>query len=188
MTYWSRTFILFSKRKEEKMPEPADANQSRLSLQHFRGIIRRYLVALAEADVLLKERYASLFNTEELAIQPLDCRETSDTLKETHSLVQECNSLLLEDKLLPIGALAPRYKLLFASQLVQEQTRRLIDLFDSYLFQCLQPSLQAERTRKKIQKLFQEVLEYISEIPGQVRYLEKESQLMEEELLATLNE
>lgn len=170
------------------MPELADANQSRLSLQHFLKVLRKYLVALAEADAILQERYISLFSKDGLNIQPLDCREASDDLEQTCSIMQQFNSLLQEDELLPVGALAPVYKLLFASQLVQEQTRRLIDLFHSYLVQCLHPSPQAERTRKKIQTMFQEVLQYISEIPGQVRSLEKESQSMEQELLATLNE
>lgn len=173
------------------MPGPTDANRPypgpRLSLQHFRAMMRKYLVALAEMHATFQEKYTSLFD-KGLTIQPLDCRETADALEEMYTLVQQCTSLLREDTLLPIGALAPRYRLLFASQLVQEQTRRLIDLFDSYLVQCLQPSPQAEQTRKKIQEVFRAILKYVSDIPRQALYLEEESKSMEQELIAALGE
>lgn len=173
------------------MAEPTDANQSyqgaRLSLQHFRAIIRKYLVALSDVHATLQEKYTYLF-TKGLTIQPLDCRETADTLEEMYSLLQQCNNLLHMDTLLPVSALALRYRLLFASQLVQEQTRQLIDLFDSYLVQCLQPSPQSERLCKKIQEMFRGMLEHVSDIPRQALYLDKESQLMEQELMAALRE
>src|SRR6266436_4291234 len=136
--------------KDSDRPNPG----SRSSLQHFRATIRKYLMALSEAYYSLQEIYASLFE-EDLTIQPYECREAADSLEEMYALVQKCSSLLSEVSLLPIAVLAPRYRLLFTSHLVLEQTRGLIDLFDSYHAMCLKPSLNEERTRKKIQEVFQ---------------------------------
>jgi hypothetical protein len=160
---------------------------SRPSLQHFRTTIHKYLMALSEAYFSLQEMYSSLFE-EDLTIQPFECREAADSLEELYLLVQKCSNLLNEVSLLPIAALAPRYRLLFSSQLVLEQTRGLIDLFDSYHVICLKPSLQEERTRKKIQEVFQAVLGYISDIPQQALYLEKESKSLEQDLITALRE
>jgi hypothetical protein len=123
-----------------------------------------------------------------LTIQPVDCKEAINALEEMYALVQKCNSLLDDSSRLPVAALAPRYRLLFASQLVLDQTRQLIDLFNSYRVMCLRASSQAERTHKKIQKVFQEVLQNVSDIPRQALYLEEKSQSMEQELLATLGD
>ncbi len=173
------------------MTGPTDRNQpnpgSQLTLQHFRVIMRKFLVSLSEAQYVLKELYASLFE-EDLTIQPLDCREAIDSLKEMHELVQECSNLLTDSSLLPVAAFAPRYRLLFTSQLVLEQTHRLIDLFNSYRVMCLKPSPQAEQTRKKIQEVFQAVLKHISDIPRQALYLEEESKSLEQDLIAALRE
>jgi hypothetical protein len=171
---------------------PTDANWpypgSRFSLQQFRANIRNFLVALAEAHAILHEKYMSLFD-EGLTIQPLDCRETSDALEEMYALVQECNNLLSDEtSILPIATLAPRYRLLTASQIVLDQTRRLIDLLDSYQVMCLKPSRQTEWMYNRIRELFQAVLKYISDIPRQTRYLEEESKSLEQELMTSLLE
>ena len=168
---------------DRNQPNPG----SQLTLQHFRVIMRKFLVSLSEAQYVLKESYASLFE-ENLTIQPLDCREAIDSLKEMQELVQECSNLLTDSSLLPIGALAPRYRLLFASQIVQEQTLHLINLFDNYRVLCLKPSPQAEQTHKKIKEVFRAVLQYISDIPRQALYLEEESKLLEQELTGILRE
>jgi hypothetical protein len=160
---------------------------ARWSLQYFRATIRAYLVALSEAQYALREVYTTLFE-EDLTIQPLDCRVAADALEEIYMLAKQCCSLLRQDSLLPIGALAPRYRLLFASQIVQDQSLRLIDLCDSYRVLCLKPSPQGERIRKNIQEVFQAVLKYISDIPRQALYLEEESKSMEQDLIATLRE
>jgi hypothetical protein len=174
------------------MPRPTDANwpypRSRFSLQHFRANIRNYLVALAEVHAILQEKYMSLFD-KGLTIQPLDCREASDALEEMYALVRECNNLLSNEvSFLPVATLAPRYRLLFASQILLDQTRQLIDLFDGYRVMCLKPSPQAEWMYNRIQELFQAVLKYISDIPRQTLYLEEESKSLEQDLIATLRE
>jgi hypothetical protein len=173
------------------MTGPTDSDQpypgSRLSLQYFHATTRKYLVALSEAHYSLQEMCASLFD-EDLTIQPIDCREAADALEEMYAIVQKCSSLLDDASLLPVATLAPRYRLLFASQLALDQTRRLIDLFNSYCVMCLKPSPQAESMRKTIQEVFQAVLKYISDIPRQALHLEEESKSMEQELIAALHE
>jgi hypothetical protein len=157
------------------------------SLQYFHATICKYLVALSESQGTLREIYASLFQ-EDLTIQPIECKEAIDALKDMHELVQECSNLLTDSSLLPMAALAPRYRLLFASQLVLEQTRCLIELFKSYQVMCLKSSPEAERTHKKLQEVFQAVLKYISDIPRQALYFKEESKSLEQELMTSLRE
>lgn len=161
---------------------------SRWSLKYFRAAIRSYLVALSEIQIALREMYTALFEEDLTAIHPLDCRIASDTLTELHTLLKQCNCLLHQDSLLPIGSLAPRYRLLFTSQIVQDQALRLINLCDDYRLICLKPSPQAPRLRKNIREGFQTILKYIPDIPHQALYLEEESKSLEQELTNALRE
>jgi hypothetical protein len=156
-----------------------------LSLQQLRGAIRRDLVALSESWVALREIYDSLFG-EDLTILPAECKEASHALEEMYAIVQHCCNYLNEPSSLPAVSLAPRYRLLFTSQLVLEQTRRLIDLFHSYRVICTQRSPAAERTRRKIQEVYQLVLKHLADIPVQAHYLEEESKSLEQEWLSAL--
>ena|SRR5579864_1911613 len=155
---------------------------SRWSLKHFRATIRSYLVALSEIQLALREMYTTLFEEDSTTVHPLDCRIASDTLTELHTLLKECISLLHQESLLPIGALAPRYRLLFTSQIVQDQALRLINLCNDYRLICLNPSPQAARVRKNIRDGFQTILKHIPDIPRQALSLEEESKSLEQEL------
>jgi hypothetical protein len=160
---------------------------SRLSLQSFYTTMRKYLVALSEVHYSLQKMYTSLFD-EDLSIRPIDCREAMDTLEEMYALVHQYNTLLDDASLLSIAALATRYRLLTVSEIVLDQTRRLIDMFDSYQVMCLKPSPQAELMYKRVRELYQAVLKYISDIPRHTRYLEEESRSLEQDLIAALQE
>lgn len=161
---------------------------SRWSLQYFRATIRSYLVSLSETQLALRDMYTTFFEEDFTTIHPLDCRKASDALTELYTLLKQCNSLLRQDALLPIGALAPCYRLLFTSQIVQDQALRLINLCDDYRLICLKPSPQAVRLRRNIRERFQTLLKYIPDIPRQALYLEEESKLLEQELTNALRE
>jgi hypothetical protein len=142
----------------------------------------KLLVPICEAKNSLDEVHTPF--KEHGYIRPIQCRGAIIKLNELEKHVQNFCTFLDRTEYLPIVFTSLRYRPLLTLHSMQAQITMLVDSLEDHLFECVTPSEHLERKRKAIRDGFDDLLQYISDMPQQIQYFSDEVLFQERRLIA----
>lgn len=145
----------------------------------------KFLTPITESQRALDEVSAPFYGRG--YIRPIQCRWAIDQLEVLETHVQLLSAYFTKTEHLPIVFIALRYRPQLTLRRMQKQISTLIGYLEDHLVLCMMPSEHLLQQRKLIQKGFETLSEYISDMPRQFQSLGDEARFQERWLVANLN-
>ena len=118
---------------------------TKLSFNQFRPLIQGHLAHLTEAQHSLHLSWAFFKKNED--VLPVQCKRAFSSLEELNKCVREFCEFFQEVANPPVVYAALRYRFIIVLYLIEEQSRELIDLIDSYCEVCITSTKDAKQQR-----------------------------------------
>lgn len=146
--------------------------------------LEEFLAPITETQDSLNEVRAPFNETG--YIRPIECRWAIDQLEELNRHIERFCAFLNETERLPVVYTALRYRPLVTLHRMQEQISMLTYSLEDHLIAGATPSQNILRQRRKIQEGFESLLQYISDLPQQIQFLDHEARFQEKRLIAAI--